>query len=70
MTGHRTTLLAPDALFDAAATLPPKCRSCGTTRPNLCRWEADRDHYPAAAGKRPKTCLNSSQLRPDQPLPY
>lgn len=46
-------------LFDAKATAPPKCRSCGTTRKNLCRWEADREHYPAAAGRRPKSCLNA-----------
>ena len=52
--GTRTTL------FDPATTEPRRCTwpSCRTERPNLCRFEADREHglIPFSV-RRPKGCL-------------
>ena len=45
----------PEPLFDPATVEPKKC-SCGTTKRNLCRWQADREHS-GLAGKQPRTCL-------------
>jgi len=58
-----------DTLFDPSSTLPLTCKSCGATTPTMCRWAADRD-YGGLAGKRPRTCLHSSQLSRTDPLPY
>ena len=44
------------SLFDAATTTPPTCKACGTTRRNLCRWAADREHT-EMPGKQPRSCL-------------
>jgi len=58
-----------DHLFDPSSTLAPTCKSCGATTPTMCRWAADRD-YGGLAGKRPRTCLHSSQLQTDEILPF
>jgi len=58
-----------DHLFDPATTLPPTCKSCGATKPTMCRWAANRDHG-GLAGKRPRACLHSSQLQTDEILPF
>jgi len=47
-----------EQLFDPSSTLPPTCKSCGATKPTMCRWAADRDHG-GLAGKQPRTCLNA-----------
>ncbi len=64
MTGQEQTL------FDPRKTERPVCESCGTAAKNLCRHDADisaglKDPH----SRRPKTCLNSAQLGPDDPLP-
>jgi hypothetical protein len=47
-----------ETLFDPASTVPPKC-SCGTTRSNLCVFDANVAHgLINASDTRPKTCLN------------
>jgi hypothetical protein len=54
----------PEPLFDSATTIPKRCRHCGVTRRNLCKYEADRAHQignPRAV--RPRACLNTSQTR-------
>jgi len=58
-----------DHLFDPTTTLPPTCKSCGATKPTMCRWAADRDHG-GLAGKQPRACLLSSQLQTDEILPF
>ena len=46
----------PQPLFDPQTTVPPRCTACDTTRKNLCRWAADREHG-SLPGKQPRTCL-------------
>lgn len=62
---HRT-----EQLFDPRSTEKPVCPSCGARAKNLCRHDAN-----IAVGvleplaRRPKGCLASSQLSPNDPLP-
>jgi hypothetical protein len=48
------------SLFPVNETQPRKCtaRGCGTTRPSLCRHDADLAHD-LTPGKRPRGCLNA-----------
>lgn len=50
MSGDHETLPAP--LFPE----PPKCKACGTTAKNLCKWAADRHHH-GIDEKQPRSCL-------------
>ena len=48
------------SLFDDAIVTKRLCPSCRTTRPNLCRHDADVRHEAIARTvKRPKGCLNA-----------
>ncbi len=58
-------------LFDPRTTELPKCGHCGTTAKNACLHDADiaagiRDPY----ARRPKQCINTAQLGPDDELPF
>jgi hypothetical protein len=47
------------ALFNPAETVPPRCYSCGNTKKNLCRFDADVDkNLIPASSTRPASCLN------------
>lgn len=57
-------------LFAPATTDPKKC-SCGTTRKALCPIDAAHANGGVHKwAKRPRTCLNSSQLGPNDDLPF
>ena len=56
-------------LFDPTPKrcIAPDCEA--GTRKNLCAHDAALSHGDHV-GKRPRSCLNSSQLTADQPLPF
>jgi hypothetical protein len=57
----------PQPLFDVTITVPKRC-TCGTTKKNLCVYDADLEHGQTAPRRRPRTCLNHPQNR--EGIPY
>lgn len=56
-------------LFAPASVEPTKC-TCGTTRKNLCAFDADLEHQRISRyANRPRTCLNAWNPR-TAPIPY
>ena len=50
----------PEPLFAVSQTAPPKCKTCGTTRPSLCEHDANIAHgIVSRTRRRPRTCLNA-----------
>lgn len=78
MTNPRTTLPALvnvdpaddndhlTTLFDPRITVMPRCPHCNTTAKNACVWEASRE----SDSIRPRGCLVSAQLGPNDELPF
>lgn len=61
----------PEPLFDPATTEAPRCPSCGAGHRHVCAHQAaiSRGELDALS-RRPRGCLASGQLGPNDDLPY
>jgi hypothetical protein len=57
--------MADQRLFDPHTTAPTTCPKCGSTRPNLCAYDANhRDTPTRERPRRPRGCLAQSLYDP------
>lgn len=72
MTANHGTQHDPtcDRLFAPDDTQPKLCTHCGSTNPAICGYNHRlKEGWTQPGSKRPKSCLYSPQLGPNDPLP-
>lgn len=65
MTKSASAATAQTTIYDS----PAVCAHCQTARPSLCKHDADQAHG-YEYKPRPRGCIVSFQLDPDEPLPF